>query len=736
MTLPDAAMKLALLASLAARIEPELLRKLRLELLPGAGADAEADFWFSDLVEARSPSWLVLSPEAAETLRERCRAEVPNDEQERACRIIAEAHQQASSLVRLEDELHRHTMRGDEDAVDEILQSIIAALRGDDALPVARWALRTLPRLSTWVRERPAAWAVRLIADQQLGHVLRIDPAAANVPPEVWPLLKGALTQTEIWARVIATPPGVELSREPLLGSSPLTVPLTDPLMVQISERQVIVPREGSVYVPTLHAAVYVQGLDGSLHILTPHGTPRKSVHFRYLLLCCMHAVDGKPTAVEDAIARELEQQPVDAIFFVGGLTARNQPKQFKAAAERLQRLQRKSGNPPLFILPGVDEDEHQWAAMAARIDPPQMRRGTDLSAFAATLVHHGARIGVVGIRNSDHGLAAESLCGSLKTWNAAHHVSFLLMSSPEHDANVVDAFPVVLVGRDNSVPPVKSVLALRLSDPMPSQIGWITGEFEIDAVHTTGHAMPHSHEAPDSAAPRHRFQYQTVQLTRPRPAIPREWVLVAGAANKLRPDVPETARALGRNLAAAGYGLATGGWPGVDEETTAGYAEAFLGAPDALHNVIRHYVGRVEPRASMPGRRLFLDTDHRAVERSVREATAVVLIAGLAGTEWIGEEALRQQRRLLTIPVTGGAAAKLGGNLPLPPQLRDPNATPQQLAAAVVDAIRNPVQYAPAESRKPAFAPVPPRKSKGGTKKKSSSSKGSFSSKRSSKKK
>ncbi|HZF51505.1 MAG TPA: hypothetical protein VE093_22770, partial [Polyangiaceae bacterium] len=48
------AYELARLCSPAARIEPELLRAVRLALLPRAGAASEADLWLSPLVQFRT----------------------------------------------------------------------------------------------------------------------------------------------------------------------------------------------------------------------------------------------------------------------------------------------------------------------------------------------------------------------------------------------------------------------------------------------------------------------------------------------------------------------------------------------------------------------------------------------------------------------------------------------------------------------------------------------------------
>src|SRR5947207_259975 len=70
-----AAHRLARVVSLAARVEPELLRSARLRLFPEADAGAEADLWFSPLVQAHSPQALVLEPEVVPVLRQELAAD-------------------------------------------------------------------------------------------------------------------------------------------------------------------------------------------------------------------------------------------------------------------------------------------------------------------------------------------------------------------------------------------------------------------------------------------------------------------------------------------------------------------------------------------------------------------------------------------------------------------------------------------------------------------------------------
>ncbi len=57
---------------LAARVEPDLLRRAR--LLVNADVAAESDLWWSDLVATQNSSGLVLEPSVADALRARLAA--------------------------------------------------------------------------------------------------------------------------------------------------------------------------------------------------------------------------------------------------------------------------------------------------------------------------------------------------------------------------------------------------------------------------------------------------------------------------------------------------------------------------------------------------------------------------------------------------------------------------------------------------------------------------------------
>ena len=178
-------LRLAELVSIAVRVEPALLRTVRLRLCPRLPAAAEADLWFSGLTEARNRSGFTMLPWVRVALQKRLAAD--RDDLESAWQITQAAHAHAPQLMRIEEELVWLALSG---APDELLtaqlDAIIAALRRDPdrGRGLAQWAARALPRLPPRVRALDQAWMLALAGSARLGG-RRILTGAP--PPSAWP---------------------------------------------------------------------------------------------------------------------------------------------------------------------------------------------------------------------------------------------------------------------------------------------------------------------------------------------------------------------------------------------------------------------------------------------------------------------------------------------------------------------------------------------------------------------
>ncbi|MBJ6640863.1 hypothetical protein H4K36_28725 [Streptomyces sp. DHE7-1] len=159
------ALELATALSVATRIEPELIRAVRLRLLPHLDTGAEADLWFSDWVGARTPEAIALLPECLPYLRA---ALVEKLEREplmgRLFSVIAEYHRDLSPALFLEEQVTWHSLTGDREAVTEQLNRALHALVQQNRTGLAGWFAEAWTRLPAEARASAAAWSLATVA--------------------------------------------------------------------------------------------------------------------------------------------------------------------------------------------------------------------------------------------------------------------------------------------------------------------------------------------------------------------------------------------------------------------------------------------------------------------------------------------------------------------------------------------------------------------------------------------
>ncbi|MEM7305311.1 MAG: TIR domain-containing protein [Planctomycetota bacterium] len=219
--------RLAELLSIAVRIEPELARRMRLDLLPQAPVDVEGLLWFAPFVESRSATGIVFERGAADVLRERLGADPRRLHAAR--RVIDDVHAEARPLIRVEELATFLALdRTDPEArgqMERELGALVVALdgaSGSDVRPLARWAARTLPALPAVARASDAARRLAARAGEQLGGV-----QIAGIPQ-----VGEAAGTVSIGIRQLRA--GVELSEPPHYGAEILAVEDTEPLVVDI----------------------------------------------------------------------------------------------------------------------------------------------------------------------------------------------------------------------------------------------------------------------------------------------------------------------------------------------------------------------------------------------------------------------------------------------------------------------------------------------------------------------
>ena len=229
--LPDdldpAVLELATLGSLATRIEPQLLRTLRVNLAPHLRSGTEADFWFSPLVAARASTGVVLSAEFVQPLRDALA--IDRNRLDGAWRITERAHRDGSPVLLAEEELAWLSARG-LTAADEnerargLLRRLVATLIDENQSEMVNWAGRAVLRLPANVFKFEEASFLALAANYRGADVataIEKSPFGrwAEVP---WLMPKGAPGRV-VGVRLVVG--GVEFGPPTLEGAHALRLP-------------------------------------------------------------------------------------------------------------------------------------------------------------------------------------------------------------------------------------------------------------------------------------------------------------------------------------------------------------------------------------------------------------------------------------------------------------------------------------------------------------------------------
>jgi hypothetical protein len=147
--------KLAQLASPACRIEPQLLRQLRLECVAEADVSVEQELWHSELVDSRGAA-ITFRAAVARVLRERLREWRVREADviERARSVMSALHAELSPLLILEDQLAWAEIFNDSAAItggaQDLLNALLARRDGLD-----NWLGRAWVGLPQLLKESP-----------------------------------------------------------------------------------------------------------------------------------------------------------------------------------------------------------------------------------------------------------------------------------------------------------------------------------------------------------------------------------------------------------------------------------------------------------------------------------------------------------------------------------------------------------------------------------------------------
>lgn len=231
-----AAVRLGEVLSLAARIEPWLLRAARLRLTPELDASAEADLWLSPLVESRTPDWIVLAPKAAHELGRRLAVEPSRLGEARE--LIVEAHRAMPPTIVLEDELLWLAHGAGEDGLVEInkkLEGALYKLVGDPEanIGIARWFAAAAWRLPPAVAKTESYSLLVFVTSALLGRYVS-EPSARNLSDveALSGMLPPETPKISVWAAL--TNKGLTLRPDEAEQFRQIDLPRTDPLLLEV----------------------------------------------------------------------------------------------------------------------------------------------------------------------------------------------------------------------------------------------------------------------------------------------------------------------------------------------------------------------------------------------------------------------------------------------------------------------------------------------------------------------
>lgn len=217
------AYRLALAASLAARVEPELVRALRLELFPETDAGAEADLWFSQLVQAQTPLVLEFEPAVLELLRQDLTGE--QELLRSAWGVLREFHGDAPFALQLEEELTYLGLCGEsnEAVIEKRLNSVLAAVSAGQRPGLARWANRALPSLPGKVSNTDAASRLSVVAGVQTNNGPALTAMPSKGMTEEWlsQITARKISRVKVGVRLLKNDVRAPVPHPPIPGSVP-----------------------------------------------------------------------------------------------------------------------------------------------------------------------------------------------------------------------------------------------------------------------------------------------------------------------------------------------------------------------------------------------------------------------------------------------------------------------------------------------------------------------------------
>ncbi|MEU7477840.1 hypothetical protein AB0A63_17775 [Lentzea sp. NPDC042327] len=344
---PD--VQLAVALSTATRIEAELVRAVRLGVLPHLDVGAESDFWFSDWVGARQPQVVALRSDLLDLLRDRL-ARYDEAALETLRAIMLRSHRNLSPALALEEDVTWHACTGGEEGFTvacALLRRASKAMVVQGRDGVAGWVADAVHRLPREVLRSTDGWHAVLNARRTRSEDITAEPehVDARVIEEILiPVAHGQDDSTMRRCVGVRWDDGVLVLGEGVDGGVTIRLPH---------------------HVPPLVELVEYGNSEGDWHLIgqSPPFRPVRPGPVR------LRTLDGRVFDIPEAVGDRVQASPV--LVQVEG--AQGEPARFWLQPVRFETGERARAGQPVALLtrvldtipadPGALSKLHGWLA-------------------------------------------------------------------------------------------------------------------------------------------------------------------------------------------------------------------------------------------------------------------------------------------------------------------------------------------------------------------------------------
>jgi tetratricopeptide (TPR) repeat protein len=291
---------LAMALSVAVRVDPELIRAVRLALFPRFGVETEAALWFSELVRSHGPRGIVFDTAERRELHARLgrwlTQQPPGAAAHSLWEVVARVHADLSPALLLEERVTWLAVTGRRDEVDDALAPVLKAIAQENRDGLKRWFASAWERLPTVVQQSATGWQLAQVARPHFAQGrFPLDTVRAPVANRLLGDLARLLDDIRITVRrdgdfleVDGTAIDPDARADVPPNTYTLPVPDTAPRTLTVlgggprgSDRELSIPVNWQVRVPVPSGTLQVRTARGEVFVVPEQAVPARRTELR-----------------------------------------------------------------------------------------------------------------------------------------------------------------------------------------------------------------------------------------------------------------------------------------------------------------------------------------------------------------------------------------------------------------------------------------------------------------------